>query len=144
MKAIESTLSLSSPSLSPARTTVAPRDSLATESRDEEWQVVLDRMIDLGVDANGDEERQDEDGYILPTASAVGTASKVAILLLNRGQAAPTAFFQDAVGGIIFEWTSGLRVDRLIFNRRGEMEVMEFYRSELVFRKQASIMRDFR
>lgn len=144
MKTVESVLGLSSPAVTAANTSAAPQESLATSAPAwliAEWNDVQDRLIDLAPSANDPIERIDDDGYILPSAQAISMVSKVAAQLRERGQAAPQTVVQDAIGGVVFEWRSGPGVARLIVNCRGEMEVVEFWNSKLVFRKPASLMR---
>ena len=140
-------LTLSSPTINAAVTSAAPPETLASSAAEwfiEEWDAVQDQLIDLCPRHDDPQDRIDEDGYMLPSGRAIASASRVAGLLRTVGQSAPSAVIQDAIGGIIFEWTSGPCVERLIINRRGEMEVVVFRNSQLVFRKPASIMRDFR
>ncbi|HVA48907.1 MAG TPA: hypothetical protein VNH11_21250 [Pirellulales bacterium] len=137
MKTIESALSLSSPAINAAKTTVALSESLATPaltSIDHDWDDVQDQLIDLGPKHSDPEERLDEDGYMLPSGQAIASASNLARQLRKNGAVAPTHVIQDAIGGVVFEWKSGQCVDRLTVNRRGEMEVVGFRNSALVYR----------
>lgn len=140
-------IGLSSPLVNAAKTNAAPPESLATSAAEwliEEWDAVVNQLIDLAPKHDDPEERIDEDGYLLPGAQALASASRVVALLRSEGQGAPSAIVQDGLGGLVFEWTSGRQIERLIISSRGEMEVVVFHDSQLVFRKPASIVRDFR
>jgi hypothetical protein len=140
-------IGLSSPAINAAKTGAAPPQSLATSAAEwlvEEWDAVLDQLIDLAPKHNDPEERLDDDGYILPSGQAIVSASDVAARLRSEGETAPSAVIQDAVGGIVFEWASGQIVERLVINRRGEMELVVFRNSQMMFRRPVSIVRDLR
>lgn len=139
-------LNLSSPTITTGKTRTAPPECLATSPAEgliEEWDAVQNELIDLSPRHDDSEERVDEDGYILPSGQAIASASRVAARLRTEGERVPSAIVQDGVGGIILEWTRGQQIERLIINRRGEMEVVVFRNSLLVFRKPLS-MRDLR
>lgn len=137
---------LSGPAINVVKTNAAPRESLASaaDGPTEEWEAVQNQLNELGPKHGEPDRRIDDDGYIQPSREAVASAAVMATLLRSENQDAPSATIQDGVGGIIFEWTRGPCVERLIINRRGKMEIVGFRNSQLVFRKPASIVRDFR
>lgn len=146
MSTIEA-ISLLGPTASVSRSSGAPPESSAATASEWfvlEWNAVQDQLIGLAPQRGELDQRIDDDGYMLPSGQAIASASQIAARLKNQGQSAPTTIVQDPIGGIIFEWTWGECVERLIINRRGEMEVVSFCKSQMVFRQPASIMRNVR
>jgi hypothetical protein len=70
---------------------------------EEGWRPLIDQqLVEWGLNPASLE----DDGVSPPSAIAIHLASRLALILRDRGQRAPTRIVPDGSGGISFEWES--------------------------------------